>query len=174
MPKKDEKKKRPRKLHSVEKATIHHSKKTFFDYPPNTMLIVPNSDSHHNGLYGSGFNLGRSIKGAFKHVGHVLQPIAKSVGNEVKNVAKNVANKSINAAKNELGQQLMNSGSKLLPSLESAAPELAEGALVAAGKKKRRVSPKMAKRRALVKKLMKEKHLTLPQASSYIKQHNLI
>jgi hypothetical protein len=174
MPKKDEKKKRPRKLHSVEKATIHHSKKTFFDYPPNTMLIVPNTDSHHNGLYGSGFNLGRSMKGAFRHVGHVLQPIAKSVGNEVKNVAKNVANRAIDAGKNELGQQLMNSGSKLLPSsLGEVAPALAEGALVA-GKKKRRVSPKMAKRRALVKKLMKEKHLTLPQASSYIKQHNLI
>ena len=34
-------------------------------------------------------------------------------------------------------------------------------------------SPKMRKRNALIARLMKEKGMTLPQASSYIKQHDL-
>lgn len=39
---------------------------------------------------------------------------------------------------------------------------------------KRKVGDKMAKRNALIRKLMSEKNLTLPMASKYIKEHNLL
>ena len=41
------------------------------------------------------------------------------------------------------------------------------------GGKKRTIYPSMAKRAELVKKKMREKGLSLPQASTYVKQHNL-
>jgi hypothetical protein len=41
------------------------------------------------------------------------------------------------------------------------------------GGKKRAIHPSMAKRAELVKKIMREKGLSLPQASTYVKQHNL-
>lgn len=51
------------------------------------------------------------------------------------------------------------------------------GEIIGKGMKKKRkrvVSDKMRKRGMLIKKLMKEKGLTLPQASKYIKQNNLL
>jgi hypothetical protein len=41
-------------------------------------------------------------------------------------------------------------------------------------KKKRQMSNTMMKRNAMVRQLMKEEGMTLPQASAYIKEHNLI
>ena len=41
------------------------------------------------------------------------------------------------------------------------------------GGKKRTIHPSMAKRAEIVKKIMREKGLTLPQASTYVKQNNL-
>jgi hypothetical protein len=182
MPKKTDKKGK-RKLHSLEKTLLKHSKKTFFDYPPNSMLIIPNMDEKHTGLHGGRFNFGKAISRGFKHVGHVLAPIAKSVGNEAKNYAvdlgnkiksegKTIANNAINQGKTALINHLQSS----LPSLAESAPMLGETALMAAGKPKRKraVSAKMAKRGALIKKLMHEHSMTLPQASKYIKQHSLI
>jgi hypothetical protein len=137
------------------------------------MLIIPNMDEKHTGLHGGKFNFGKAIKSGFKHAGHVLAPIAKSVGNEAKSIGMNVLNKTADAAKQEFANNLINSGNKLLPSLEASAPE---AMLAAAGKPKRKraVSAKMQKRGMLIKKLMHEQGLTLPQASKYIKQHSLI
>jgi hypothetical protein len=148
----------------------------FFSCVDHPMLIVPTMDNHQTGLHGGKFNFGKAIKSGFKHVGHVLAPIAKSVGNEAKNIGMNVLNKTADAAKQEFANNLINSGNKLLPSLEAAAPEIAEGAMLAAGKPKRKraVSAKMAKRGALIKKIMKEHNCNLPTASRYIKQHSLI
>jgi hypothetical protein len=131
---------------------LKHFKKTFFDYPPNSMLIIPNMDEKHTGLHGGRFNFGKAIKSGFKHVGHVLAPIAKSVGNEAKNIGMNVLNKTADAAKQEFAHNLINSGNKLLPTLEASAPE---AILAAAGKPKRKraVSAKMQKRGMLIKKL---------------------
>jgi len=48
------------------------------------------------------------------------------------------------------------------------------GGAMSGGKKKRVASSKMKQRGAMVSKLMKEKGMTLGQASSYISKHNLI
>jgi hypothetical protein len=132
------------------------------------MLIIPNMDEKHTGLHGGKFNFGKAIKSGFKHVGHVLAPIAKSVGNEAKNIGMNVLNKTADAAKQEFAHNLINSGNKLLPTLEASVPEIAEGALIASGKPKRKraVSAKMAKRGAFIKKLMHEHSMTLPQVNT--------
>jgi hypothetical protein len=154
----------------------HKSAEGFFSCVDHPMLIVPTMDNHQTGLHGGRFNFGKSIKGAFRHVGHVIAPIAKSVGNEAKSIGMNVLNKTADAAKQEFAHTLINSGNKLLPTLEASVPEIAEGAMLAAGKPKRKraVSAKMAKRGALIKKIMKEHNCNLPTASRYIKSHNLI
>lgn len=69
---------------------------------------------------------------------------------------------------------------QVLPAAEKVAKVAAMvgaplGLGTAGGKKYTRKgpSPKMRKRNAMIARLMKEKGMTLPQASSYIKQHNL-
>jgi hypothetical protein len=88
--------------------------------------------------------------------------LLKSVGNEAKNSGINILNKTADAAKQEFAHKLINSRNKLLHSLEAAPPEIAEGTMLAAGKPKRKraVSSKMAKRGALIKKLMREHSMT--------------
>lgn len=136
MPKKGDKGGK-RKLHSLEKTTVKQSKKTFFDYPPNSMLIVPNMDEKHTGLHGGKFNFGKAISRGFKHVGHVLAPIAHhaldegkivaiDIGNKIKNEGKSIANNAINQAKVGLINHLQSS---LPTSLESVAPMVGESAL---------------------------------------------
>jgi hypothetical protein len=181
MPKKDEKDKKTRKrrVTHLAKTTVKHT--SFFDYPPNTMLIVPNVDHHHSDLVQGGkFNFWKAVKGAFKHVGHVLEPIAKDALHETKNFAIDIGNKA-KSEPTKFGNDALNQAkSKLIDKLQSSLPSSLEegvtlGAESGAGlKKKRKVSPKMAKRHALVRKLMKEHHMSLPEASAYIKHHGLI
>ncbi len=59
------------------------------------------------------------------------------------------------------------------PVLGGKAPVLGGKAPVLGGKAKKPQSEKMKKRRDLVRKIMKEKNMSLPQASSYIKKNNL-
>jgi len=69
---------------------------------------------------------------------------------------------------------------QIIPKAEQVAKVAAQvapfvGLGTAGGKKyvRKGPSPKMRKRNALIARLMKEKGMTLPQASSYIKQHDL-
>jgi hypothetical protein len=179
MSKDKDKKPRKKRITHLAKTTVKHT--SFFDYPPNTMLIVPNMDEHHSDLvHGGRFNFGKAIKGAFKHVGHVLAPIAKDALHETKNFAIDIGNKAKSEATKFGNDALNQTKSTVIDRLQSSLPStLEEGAILGAErgaglKKKRKVSPKMAKRHALVRKLMKEHHMSLPEASKYIKEHNLV
>jgi len=158
----------------------------FFSCPQHPMLIVPTINQHNTGLHGGSFfgKLGKSLKKDFRHVAHIVAPIAKSGFNDVKSTAQTIGNKALNEAKSSaqsIGNNIVSQGKQALKSaalkqIGAYAPMAAEGAMVAAGKPKRKraVSAKMAKRHALVRKLMHEKGMSLPTASAYIKQHNLV
>jgi hypothetical protein len=146
--------------------------KSFFDYPPSTMLIVPNQDVDNTGLYQGG-------KGSFfRKIGHVLAPVVKAVspyvkqvGRDIKSIGHQVLSEALNSGKSALQNQIV---SHYGASPENIAEMIPEAAMAAAGKKRRRVSEKTKKRHDLVRKLMREKGMTLPEASSYIKKHNLV
>jgi hypothetical protein len=141
MSKDKDKKPRKKRITHLAKTTVKHT--SFFDYPPNTMLIVPNMDEKHTGLHGGKFNFGKAIKGAFKHVGHVLQPIAKEALHETKNFAIDIGNKAKGEATKFGNDALNQAKSKLIDKLQSKLPSSLEegitlGAENGAGLKKRR------------------------------------
>ena len=153
----------------MPKKVRHASMEGFFSCPEHPMFIVPTMDNSSIGLHGGSFfgKLGKSLKKEFKHVGHILAPVAKSALNEAKSGAISIGNKLLSEGKEALKNEALK---------QIGATMGSEGAMSAAGKPKRKraVSAKMAKRHALVKKLMKEKGMTLPEASKYIKQNNLV
>ncbi len=133
--------------------------------PP--MLIIPSQDSALSGLHGGSSWFSRQ----FRHVGHILAPIAKQAVNEAKDIGKKAVNSALREGKSVLQHEILSR----LSSPSSVAEEAPEMALAGAGmKKKRKVSEKMNRRHDLVRKLMKEHGMTLPEASSYIKEHNLV
>jgi hypothetical protein len=93
------------------------------------MLIVPNMDEHHSDLvHGGRFNFGKAIKGAFKHVGHVLQPIAKDALHETKTFAIEIGNKAKSEVTKFGNDALNQAKSKLIDKLQSSQPSSLEEA----------------------------------------------
>jgi len=162
MPKKD--------MHKPRRAMSKH--KSFFDYPPSTMLIVPNKDVDNTGLYQSGGSFFRKIGHVLAPIVKTVKPIVKQVGREIKSVGHQVLSEALNSGKTALQNQIV---SRYGASPENIAEMIPEAALVAAAgkpKKKRKVSEKTKKRHEMIRKLMREKGMTLPEASSYIKKHS--
>jgi hypothetical protein len=128
-----------------------------------------------NGLDARGGSLksiGKSLKKIGKSVGKVVVPIAKDVG---KNIVK-IATKKGQAY---IEKQLAKYAAEALPVVEEAAPLL----LAAAGRKVGRVSggkvsggmvgDRRSARASLVKQIMREHGVSLPEASKYIKENGI-
>jgi hypothetical protein len=128
-----------------------------------------------NGLDARGGSLksiGNSLKKIGKSVGKVVVPIAKDVG---KNIVK-IATKKGQAY---IEKQLAKYAAEALPVVEEAAPLL----LAAAGRKVGRVSggkvsggmvgDRRSARASLVKQIMREHGVSLPEASKYIKENGI-
>ena len=115
-----------------------------------------------------------------------MQKFGNSALNFGKKAGKAISNEVIKQGAQQVGKYAIEAGKDFL----SAAPEIAEtvGAesleyaplLLAAGvekpmkvKRKRQLSEKEKRRHALVRKIMSEKSLSLPQASKYIKENNI-
>jgi hypothetical protein len=116
---------------------------------------------------GSLKSIGKSLKKIGKSVGKVVVPLATDVG---KNIVKNIATKQGQAY---IEKQLAKYAAEALPVIEETAP-----LLLAAGRKVGRVSGGLVRdrrsaRASLVKKIMKEHGVSLPEASKYIKEHGL-
>jgi len=116
---------------------------------------------------GSLKSIGKSLKKIGKSVGKVVVPLATDVG---KNIVKNIATKQGQAY---IEKQLAKYAAEALPVIEETAP-----LLLAAGRKVGRVSGGMVNdrrsaRASLVRKIMKEHGVSLPEASKYIKEHGL-
>ena len=115
---------------------------------------------------GSLKSVGKSLKKGLKSVGKVAVPILKNVGKtvikEATPVVKDIASKY---TRDQLAKFLMK---EAIPVAEEAAP-----LLLAAGRKPRMVSDKMKRRAALVRKIMKEHSMSLPEASKYIKENDM-
>jgi len=93
---------------------------------------------------------------------------------------KNGFNDAMSKVSNEFTNPNSVLRGQIIPKAEQVAKVAAQvaplvGLGTAGGKKyvRKGPSPKMRKRNALIARLMKEKGMTLPQASSYIKQHDL-
>ena len=116
---------------------------------------------------GSLKSFGRSVMRGLKKVGRALEPIVKTVGRDVvMPVVKDFATKQ--------GRKMLEQG------LEKYGPMVAEGALMAAGRKRskscggRMVGGGRREARAmLVKKIMREQGCSLPVASRYIKENGI-
>jgi hypothetical protein len=112
---------------------------------------------------GSLKSIGRSLKKGLKSVGKVVVPIAKDVGKtvirEATPIVKDIASKY---TRDQLAKFLTK---EALPVAEEAAP-----LLLAAG---RQVSDKMKRRAMLVKKIMRENGISLPEASRYVKEQGM-
>ncbi len=140
-----------------------------------------NSDSDNEDVKGGKFNFVKSLKSVGKAVGEG----AKFAGTELaKGIAKEGAKEAIKAGMKYMSSAGAEVASEALPAMAEAAPVMAEAAplLLAAGlkihkdgepKKKRTLSAKQQRRNVLVKKLMQEHHMSLIEASQYIKEHNL-
>jgi hypothetical protein len=128
-----------------------------------------------NGLSrgGSLKSIGKSLKKIGKSVGKVVVPLATDVG---KNIVKNIATKKGQAY---IEKQLAKYAAEALPVVEEAAPLL----LAAAGRKVGRTSggkvsggivgDRRSARASLVKKIMREHGVSLPEASKYIKENGI-
>ena len=112
---------------------------------------------------GSLKSVGRSLKKGLKSVGRVVMPIAKDVGKtvirEATPIVKDIASKY---TRDQLAKFLTK---EALPIAEESAP-----LLLASG---RQVSDKMKRRAMLVKKMMREHSMSLPEASRYIKEQGI-
>ncbi len=112
-----------------------------------------------------------------KQEGGDLNALLKKTGRQLKKAVVDEAGKTIGREGVKLGAKTLYNGAKsyLLPAVETAATEalpVAETAaplLLAAGVRKRKVTS----RHELIKKVMKKKNMTLPQASKYIKDNKL-
>jgi hypothetical protein len=113
---------------------------------------------------GSLKSVGRSFKKGLKSVGKVVMPIAKDVGKtvirEATPIVKDIASKY---TRDQLAKFLTK---EALPVAEETAP-----LLLAAGR--RQVSDKMKRRAMLVKKIMREHGMSLPEASRYVKEQGM-
>lgn len=119
----------------------------------------------------------------FKKIGKTF----KNVGNDIKNETQKIATKELSKqAFKQIGKQFNNGlnmtkeylQNEVAPALENigeeALPILEEVPLMAAGiKKKKSLSQKMINRNELIKKIMYKFNYSLPEASRYIKEHNL-
>jgi hypothetical protein len=116
---------------------------------------------------GSLKSFGRSVMRGLKKVGKTLEPVGKYIGKDiVMPVVKDFATKQ--------GRKMLEQG------LEKYGPMVAEGALMAAGRKRskscggRMVGGGRREARAmLVKKIMREHGCSLPEASRYIKENGI-
>lgn len=116
---------------------------------------------------GSLKSFGRSVMRGLKKVGRTLEPVAKYVGKDiVMPVVKDFATKQ--------GRKMLEKG------LEKYGPMVAEGALLAAGRPRRKSSGgrmvgggRREARAALVRQVMREQGCSLPEASRYIKEHGI-
>jgi hypothetical protein len=118
----------------------------------------------------------KHMKKLTSDAGKALKTEAINVGsdalNDVKNDVKKEVKSNIKGAVNDAKIMAYQAGKDLLttaPVAEEAAPLL----LAAGMKKPRKQSEKQRNRTILVKKLMAKHNCTLPQASKYIKDHNL-
>ena len=105
-----------------------------------------------------------------------MKGFGRSVAKFGKKAGKAISNEVIKQGSQQLGKYALEAGKDFL----TYAPEIAEeGAplLLAGGMKKpkrtRVLSDKEKRRHALVRKVMNEHGYSLPEASKYIKQHNL-
>ena len=149
----------------------HHYDKEDYDSDNGS-----NSDSDKEEVKGGKFNFVKSLKSVGKAVGEG----AKFAGTELaKGVAKEGAKELIKSGMKYMSSAGAEVASEALPAVAEAAPVMAEAAplLLAAGikkeKKKRVLSEKQQRRNELVRKLMKEKKMSLAEASNHIKHHNL-
>ncbi len=113
---------------------------------------------------------GGDIKNAFKKAGRqlkksVVDEAGKTIGREgVKFAGKTLYNGAKSFLTSSAVPALETAAAEAIPVAETAAP-----LLLAAGVRKRKVTS----RHELIKKVMKKKNMTLPQASKYIKDNKL-
>ncbi len=159
--------------------------------PVDKKVITPQEYSSDDGFSSdedikdiNNFNGGNFIKSikrvekpSIKKEGGDIKSAFKKAGRQLKKAVVDEAGKTIGREGVKLGAKTLYNGAKsyLLPAVETAATEalpVAETAaplLLAAGVRKRKVTA----RHELIKKVMKKKNMTLPQASKYIKDNKL-
>ena len=111
------------------------------------------------------------LKAQMKETGAELKEQLKETGAKVKKQVKKRLKKPV-AKANELLEQLLEKygSGQTAGGIVSGTPGAAQPTV---GGSKRRMSDKMKRRGALVKKVMKEKGLSLAQASKYVKEKNM-
>ena len=106
--------------------------------------------------------------GSMKSIGKIIKKGAKSLGKGVQHdVIQPVASKY---ARDQLTKFITK---EALPVAEEVAPLVLMAAGRGSGKAKRVISDKMRRRADLVKKLMREQGMSLPQASRHIKENGI-
>ena len=124
-----------------------------------------------------GGNLRHLAHHIHKNITHVVNK--NHVGRKLKNTVKNhvvpIAKDMAKTALKDGAMAMVESNPELLPLLPVAnyTIDKAIGSGIKKPRKKREQSQKEKNRHALVRNLMKENNMTLPQASSYIKNNNL-
>jgi hypothetical protein len=115
---------------------------------------------------GSLKSFGRSVMRGLKKVGRTLEPVGKYIGKDIiMPVVKDFATKQ--------GRKMLEQG------LEKYGPMVAEGALMAAGRPRRKssggrmVGGRREARGTLIRQIMREQGCSLPEASRYIKEHGI-
>ena len=111
------------------------------------------------------------LKAQMKETGAELKEQLKETGAKVKKQVKKRLKKPV-AKANELLEQLLEKygSGQTAGGIVSGTPGAAQPTV---GGSKRRMSDKMKRRGALVEKVMKEKGLSLAQASKYVKEKNM-
>ncbi len=128
-------------------------------------------------LVASGIMTGGSFWDSIKKGFHKVVKAVKKVAPAVKAVAPLVApgyGTALATGMTAVGLGQRNKNRKHILSVEEAEKMVSGRGKTKKPRKKRAPSAKMKKRGQLVSKLMKEEGLTLPEASRYIKENNLI
>jgi hypothetical protein len=153
-------------------------------------MVHPLATYHpHHAMHGGAFNIGRS----FKHLGHEISHGAKQVGHFVTPIAKKLAKQASSKYLPQAGKML---GAFAGESLATAVgqPELAPvlgsvgsqlgsrvgttasqklNAKIGSARYRKKTHPALNNRGEIVKQVMREHGMSLPQASAFVKAHGL-
>jgi hypothetical protein len=113
----------------------------------------------------------KTKKLASKHLDKTINDIKNKVQPDIDNIKKQVTKKVVDFADDKYNH-LKGKIHKTLGTTDMEPQEDAMGSGVSGGKRK--LSPKMIQRNALVKKLMREHGMKLTEASRHIKEHGLM